>query len=323
MGSFRILLAPVLAWLLLFPAALGSDASPRDLLAAGRADEAIRTLQARLNSNPKDGESYHLLSRAYYAVQDWDHAVANGEKAVALDPNKSEYHLWLGRAYGEKADNSSWWTAAGLAKKVRTEFERAVELSPNSVDARSDLAEFYLEASGIVGGGLDKARAQAATLAQLDSAKAHWVNARIAEKSKDTAVAEREYRASLEAGKNQADGWLNLALFYRRAGRLDDMEAAIAKATSAEVKKSDVLVDAAQTLLRAGRDFPAAIQLLRRYISSGRTVEDAPVFKAHYLLGTLLEKQGDKQGAATEYRAALDLAQGFSAAQQALKRVSR
>ena len=52
------------------------------------------------------------------------------EKAVSLQPNNGEYHLWLGRTYGEKADASSFIHAAGLAKKVRNEFERAVQLDP-------------------------------------------------------------------------------------------------------------------------------------------------------------------------------------------------
>src|SRR5437016_10159956 len=161
-----------------------ADAAPA-LLVAGRVDDAISTLQQEINTNPNDAEAYNLLCRAYFSLSQWDRGIAACEKAVSLDSNNSVYHLWLGRIYGEKADASSFFTAAGLAKKVRGQFEMAVQLSPSSVDARTDLAEFYLEAPGIVGGGQDKARAQAATLARLDPAKAHWVNARIAEKKKD------------------------------------------------------------------------------------------------------------------------------------------
>jgi len=84
--------------------------------------------------------------------------------------------------------------------------------------------------------------------------------------------------------------------------------------------KPEVLVDAAQTLFHAGRAFPFAIELLQRYLASG-PVEEAPAFKAHYLLGTILEKQGDKTGAAREYRASLSLARNFGLAQQALNRI--
>jgi tetratricopeptide (TPR) repeat protein len=302
--------------------ASAADNAP-GLLAAGRIDDAITTLRGELSQTPNDPQAHNLLCRAYFAVEDWDRAIAACEKAVGLAPNNSSYHLWLGRAYGEKADASSFFTAAGLAKKVRTEFERAVELDPNSVDARTDLAEFYLEAPGIVGGGQDKARVQAAKLNSLDDAKAHWINGRIAEKKKDLATAEQEYQAAIQADHGSADSWVNLASFYRHSGRLDQMEKAISQASSAPAKESVVLMDAAETLIRAGRNFPGAIQLLRQYLASSSTAEEAPTFKAHYLLGTILEKQGDKNGAAQEYSAALNLARTFSRAQEALKRVNR
>ncbi len=293
------------------------------LLAAGRVDDAINTLRGELSQTPNNPQVYNLLCRAYFALEDWDRAASACEKAVELAPNNSNYHLWLGRTYGEKADASSFFTAAGLAKKVRTEFERAVELDPKNVDAQTDLAEFYLEAPGIVGGGQDKARAQAAKLAVLDGAKAHWINGRMAERKKDFATAEQEYRAAIRADNGSADSWLNLASFYRHTGRLNDMEKAIDQISAAPVKASEVLVDAAETLVRAGRDFPLAIQLLRRYIASGSPSEEAPIFKAHYLLGTILEKQGDKAGAAQEYSATLTLARNFSRAKDALNRVNR
>jgi tetratricopeptide (TPR) repeat protein len=307
---------------LILPAVAAAADSPSDMLAAGRVDDAITTLSTKLNSAPNDAVSYNLLCRAYFAVTNWDRAIAACEKAVSLEPNRSEYHLWLGRTYGEKADGSNFFTAAGLAKKVRNEFERAVQLDPSNVAARTDLAEFYLEAPGIVGGGQDKARAQAETVAKLNPAKAHWIQGRIAEKNKDVATAEKEYRAAIEASHGGANAWLNLALFYRKAGRLDEMQEALKKAASAPMDQPEVLVDAASTLLRANRDLPFATQLVRRYLSS-TTVEQAPPFKAHYLLGNILEKQGDKEGAVREYQTALTLAKDFGRAREALNRVNR
>src|SRR5882762_10699152 len=198
---------------LLLPVVAVSSDSPSDLLAAGRVDDAITTLSGKISSAPDDAASYNLLCRAYFALSNWDRAASACEKAVSLAPNNGEYHLWLGRTYGEKADASNFFTAAGLAKKVRTEFERSVALDPNNAAARTDLAEFYLEAPGIVGGGQDKARAQVDTLAKLNPAKAHWVNGRIAEKNKDTPRAEREYRAAIAESQAAARAWLNLALF--------------------------------------------------------------------------------------------------------------
>ncbi len=309
-------LLPVL--LLALPSAAANSA--KDLLSAGRVDEAISALNGRVSSSPSDAESFNLLCRAYYALEDWDRAESACKKAVSLDPNTSRYHRWLGRVYGEKANRANFLSAAGLAGKVRDEFQRAVDLDQADTNARIDLAEYFLEAPGIVGGGPDKARTQAKTIGTLDPAMEHWVYARIAEKNRDAATAEREYHQVISLSKGDAEAWLNMALFLRRQKRYDDMEQAIVKASQAAMLKPEVLVDAAQTLFHAGRAFPFAIELLQRYLASG-PVEEAPAFKAHYLLGTILEKQGDKTGAAREYRASLSLARNFGLAQQALNRI--
>jgi tetratricopeptide (TPR) repeat protein len=303
-------------------AACATAQTPQDLLAAGRPDQAIETIEQQIQTSPT-AETYNLLCRAHFELEAWDAAIPACEKAVALAPNNGLYRLWLGRSYGEKADHAGFLSAAGLAKKVHAEFERAVELSPNSWEARTDLAEFYLEAPAIVGGGKDKARAQAALLAPLNPAMAHWVIARIAERNKDNATAEHEYRAAIDASQGGARAWLNLAGFYRHMNRFDEMEQALRTLESRPLDHPAALVDGAGMLLRAGRDYPLATRLVRRYLGSANTVEEAPVFKAHYLLGELLEKQADRPAAADEYRAALAMAHSFRRAQDALKRVTR
>jgi tetratricopeptide (TPR) repeat protein len=314
------LLAPTLSIFAL--SAVLAAQSPQELLNTGHADQAIQTLEQQIHT-AATAENYNLLCRAHFELGAWDAGIPSCEKAVALAPDNGTYHLWLGRIYGEKADRGSFLSAASLAKKVRTEFERAVELSPDNWEARTDLAEFYLEAPAIVGGGKDKARAQAALLVPLNPAISHWVLARIAQKNKDNAAAEQEYRAAIDASNGGARAWVNLAGFYRHTNRFDDMEQALRTMESSPLDRPAALVDGASLLLRASRDFPMAIRLLRRYIASSNTVEEAPVFKAHNLLGELLEKQGDRQAAAEEYRAALAMAHNFRQAQEGLKRVTR
>lgn len=308
--------------LVLLPSLCAADPADSKLLAQGRVDDAIASVQRRISITPGDAESYNLLCRAYFSLGDWDRGISACEKAVALDPVNAQYHLWLGRIYGEKAGHSRFFIAAGLAKKVRGEFETAVRLDPNSAAARTDLAEFYLEAPGLMGGGRDKAEAQAQQLANLDPVKAGWVRGRLAEKRKDLASAENEYRAAIKVSNGAGLAWLNLAFFYRHTERLDAMQDAIRHASAAAMDQPEVLMEGAAMLLRSRCDLPQATQLLRRYLSSSPTVEAAPAFKAHYLLGTALEQQGDKTAAAQEYRAALVLAKSFALAQTALDRVS-
>jgi cytochrome c-type biogenesis protein CcmH/NrfG len=287
-------------------------------------DQAVAALRARVQAAPSDAQSWNLLARTYYQMQRWDDAINAAQHAVELAPYNAEYHLWLGRAYGLKAERSSWVTALSLARKTREEFERAVELNGANVDARSDLAEYYLDAPGFLGGGKDKAAAQADKMMPLDAGSAHWVRAAIAEKEKRLDVAESELKMAIQTGRRQAERWLDLAGFYRRHNRLNEMEQAVIKAVEVQPQERHphVLYEAAETLYRAGRNFDGAVQLLRTYIAGNQSSEEAPMFQAHYLLGTILEKQGDRQGAAEHYRATLALAKDFAQAQAALRRVS-
>ena len=313
----------VLFFLFVSSALAGADESAPSLIATGHVDEALNVLRTQVNRSPNDAGAHNLICRAYLTLGDWDRGISACEKAVSLAPDNSQYHLWLGRVYGEKADRSTWITAAGLAKHVRSEFEAAVRLNPKNVDARTDLAEFYLEAPGIVGGGRDKAEQEAATLLSLDPPMAHWVKARLAEKKHDIAMAEEEYKLAISTSNGAATQWLNLGIFYKHRERWDEMEQALDHVLTARVDRSDALVDAADILLRTGRNLPEAIQLLRAYLRSDAKVEQAPAFKAHYLLGSAAEKQGDKQAAVAEYRSALALAHDFRPAQEALQHVNR
>jgi tetratricopeptide (TPR) repeat protein len=316
--SFKLILA-ILCTSRLWPLPAQAELSPRQLLAAGHADEAVRTLQQKIEHSATDAESHNLLCRAYFMLEDWDRSVSACERARALDPRNSSYHLWLGRAYGEKAARAGFLSAAGLAKKVRVSFERAVELDPKNWEARTDLAEFYIEAPGIVGGGRDKAEAQADALMSLNPAMSHWVAARIAEKSKNAVVAEREYRAEIASSHSGSRGWLDLAIFFRHANRLDEMEQALNNLESSPVDRPESLMDGGSVLLRAGRNYPLGVRLLRRYLAA--PAEAGPAFKAHDLLGELLEKQGELRAAAEQYHAALSLAHQYSRPREDLRRI--
>lgn len=314
----RTLRVVTVFFLLSFSFAARAD-SPKDLLQAGRVDDAINALNRQISSNPSDAEAINQLCRAYFQYEDWDRAESRCKKAVEMQPNNFGFHHWLGRVYGEKAGRAT--LPIGLALKTRDEFQRAAQLDPGNASALADVAEYYIEAPGMMGGGKDKAIEQAKIIGKINPAQEHWVYARIAEKNKDLATAEKEYRAMVEAGNGGAEGWLNLGFFYRNQKRYNEMEQAFVKMSQAPMPAREVLVEAANSLFRTGRAFSFAIELLRRYFSEG-PVEEAPAFKAHYLLGQLLEKQGDPSGAAGEYRAALALARNYAPARVALRLVA-
>lgn len=319
---------PLVLLIALAVQARAGDDSPvnsEELLKTGRADEALRALNAEVQTNPNNAAAYNQLARLYFQLEHWDSAVKMADKAVALEPRNSLYHQWLGRALGRKAENAnlfSAFTAFGLARKAKTEFDRAVALDGNNTSARSDLAEYYIEAPSILGGDKNKARQQADAVSAHDQALASYIRARVDEKL-GTGHAEQQYQKAIADGGDSSRYWIELAYYYRRAGRLMDMENAINRSLTAAHQEGIPQYDGAFILIRTGRNFPQADRMLRQYMSGQNTSEDGPVFQAHYLLGQLLEKQGDRSAAAEQYRAALALASQFRPAKDALSRVSR
>jgi len=291
------------------------------LVKQGHVDEALAVLRSRISANPSDAEAWNLTARAYFQAERWDDSIRAAERAVNLKPESSLYHQWLGRAYGRRAEVIGPVGALMLVRKVKAEFERAVSLSADNLSARADLAEFYTEAPSLMGGDKAKARQLADYVGQRDPMQGHYIRARVVEKQKK-ADAEAEFKAEI-AASHLAEAWTDLASYYRRCGRFEEMQAAVDKAAALAAHDSVALFYGARTLSSSGRNFSGAVQMLRTYLDSHEFSEDGPSFHAHHLLGLLLEKQGDRQAAAQEFRAALALASQYKPAQDALTRVSR
>lgn len=284
-------------------------------LSAGKADDAIARLRSSLLANPQDAEAHNLLCRVYYQEERWDDAINECEAAVQLVPQNSEYHLWLGRAYGEKADSVHSIKAYSLAKKVRAEFERAVQLDSGNLDALSDLGEFYTAAPRIVGGGKKKAQDVARALEQNHPVEAHQLEASLAEKDKNYVVAEIEFKAAVEASKEPADAWMTLASFYSRRHQtglmLEAVHAGIDADSKATKPHGPALVHGAAILSEYKNEPRLAIHLLDLYLDSPNKSPDLPAFQVHSALSRLLQQQGDDLGAQKQIEAAKALASAY------------
>ena len=86
------------------------DALPANIAALysqGSYSQVADALQAAIVQHPKDACLYYWVGRSYFEIRDFNRSISSWERAVALDPGRSEYHDWLGQAYGQKADESS------------------------------------------------------------------------------------------------------------------------------------------------------------------------------------------------------------------------
>ena len=243
--------------------------------------QSLEVLQAVPNKN---SAVYELMGRNYYGQGEFKKATEVLEKAAALEPESSEICLWLGRAYGRRAETSSMLTAPGFATKARQFFERAAQLNPNNLDAQSDLFEYYLEAPGFLGGGFDKASATAAQIARLNPSEGYWAQAKLAEKRKEFSNAEAHLRRAVEIAPKQIGRLIDLARLFTKQGRYNDADLSLAKAEQIEPNSPKLMFAKADLYIKSKRNLDVARDLLKRYLSSTLTPDDPPRADAEKLL---------------------------------------
>ncbi len=243
-------------------------------------EQSLKVLQAM----PKTAETTELIGRNYYMLGDFKKSSEALQQAFDASPGNSRYALWLGRAYGRRAETSSLLTASSYASKTRQYFERAVQLNPRDVEAMSDLLDYYLEAPGFLGGGIDKAEGMANRIAALDPSEGHDAKARVAEKRKQYGAAEDHLQRAVQSAPSQIGRLIAYARFLSSRGRYDEAEQSLAKAQAIDPNSARLLYERADMYLEAGRNLGVARELLKRYLSMPLTADDPSRYEASKLL---------------------------------------
>ena len=194
-------------------------------------------------------------------------------KSSELDGNNSDVYLWMGRAYGRRAESSNPLTAPSYATKARQNFEKSVNLNPKNGDALNDLFDYYLQAPGFLGGGLEKAAALLPKIKEHDSAEFHFAQAQLAEKRKEFATAEQQLRRALDLAPRQVGRVIDLAKFLLRRGRIPESDALWKQAATIAPNDPKVLFEQANALIASKRDLTEAKRLLKLYLQAPLTPE--------------------------------------------------
>jgi Flp pilus assembly protein TadD len=238
-----------------------------------------------LAADPTPGaENRALRGKNYFMLGDLKKASDAFELAVAGNPGNAEYTLWLGRAYGRRAETGSWMTAGFHASKARQYMEKAVALSPHYHEALNDLFEYYLEAPAFLGGGLDKAEAIAQRIREESPAEYNFAEAQLAEKRKEFPVAESHLRKAMELAPREVGRVIDLAAYLAKHNRMEESETVFAHAE--KVAPNDPRVDfaRAKVYVEHKHNVAEARQLLQKYLQANVTPDDPPKEAAEKLL---------------------------------------
>lgn len=273
---------------------------------AGNYSGAISTLQGAVTQNPTSAEANYWLGRCYYELKDYDNAITAAEKSVALDPKNSIFHDWLGRIYGGKADRDRSFS---YARKVKKEFETAVQLNPANIEARRDLEDYEIQAPWVVGGSKDDAKAQMEAIVALDPVEGDLARAMYDDEAlKKPDAAAKDYHDALAANPKKIEPYLDALAFYQTQNKASDMQAAIQQASQVAPNDPRLTYYRGVALVLANTNLADAEKDLKAYLASTPDRSDWPSHaSAREWLGRLYEVQGKRSEATEQYRAALQL----------------
>ncbi len=269
------------------------------LQAAPNFEQAVNLFQAKKYPEARvafegiaAAEAQNAEARFYLGVlaarrDDNTEAVRRLEEATALNPKKSKYFLELGGAYGNAAAKAGIFSKLEFAKKCQHALETAVELDPDSLEARNGLVSFYRSAPTFAGGGMSKAYEQAEEIRKRDALMGASVVGQLylSEKKIDQAFA--LYEETLKAHPD------SYTLLY-----------AIGRA-------------AAQT----GQRLDRGEQSLRRCLELTPGKNDPGYAPVHWRLGNIAEKRGQAPAARAAYEAALKVDPNFTQAKDSLAKL--
>ena len=274
----------------------------------GHYHKAVDALAVAAAKSPDDAPLHFLLGQCYYELREYTRAVTSFERSVQIAPNQSEYHDWLGKAYGRRAEETIFLSAMSWARKTHKEFEIAAHLNPSNFQAQRDLIRFEIYAPSIVGGGDDRALKHIDDLEKIDALQGQLARGELFATKKRFAEADAVFAKILESNTDRIGVYFEAADYYRDRLNPAKMDEAVTAAERIDSEDRRLKFYRGVLFVVEKKNPAEAESLLKTYVA---TVPDNSDLPPHSLalewLGKLHESQGKFSEAAENYRVALEL----------------
>lgn len=292
------------------------------LFEAGKFREAKTVFEPAYKANTRDAAAAFYLGRIAMEERKNDRAADYFEAATKLDPKNTTYFLWLGRAYGREAQQANVLRQPGLAKRTRAAWERAIELDPDNLDARSDLIQYYVQAPGFMGGSMSKALEQAGEIRKRNALRGYLELGALYERDKNIAEAEKAYLAAAKEKSDRHVGEYRLGVFYQNTGAFEKAFELFESMITSNPAEVGALFQIGKTGAMSGQRLARSTEALEAYLQTTPGKNDPSLAAAHWRLGMVHEKRQDRQRAKAEYESALRLDPTFKQATESLRKLT-
>lgn len=282
--------------------------------------EAKKLLNTIKEDNKQYAAAQYYLGRMAFDEEKYDDAEEFFEAAIEANGTVSEYHLWYGNTLGTLASDANIFRQATLGPKMKSAWEKAVELDPRSVDARESLIQYYLQAPAIAGGSVDKAIEMANEIKKLKPAEGYRQLGNIYYREKKYVEAEKEFIAMAKADVTYTAG---LANFYMLQKQYDKAFALFDQALEKNPNDMLAIYQIGKASAVSGQRLDRGEECLKKYLTYKPQANEPSHAGANMRLAQIMEKRGKKAEAKSLYELALKGDATLKEAKEGLERVSK
>ena len=344
--------------MMFFPVVLPAQSDPETLVKQKHFKRARVLLERRLAANPADAGALVTLARIEAEYKHNDAAIKLASKAIALQPANAQAHATLAEGLGQKTyENIGMFEKMRLARNFKKEAEQALSLDPKNQDALWGMMLFELEAPSMLGGDKAKAAEFAERIMAVDADRGYQAREELAQrdkktdqfaallvkaaeanghsydalarlaafyaggKSKNLAQAAKLAMKAMQLDKGRAEAYDVLARVYAEKEKWQDLDQLLQNAERAVPDDLTPYYQAGRVLLDSGKDNARAERYFRKYLTQETEAGTPTLAHAHWRLGLILEKEGDKQQAIQELESAMHLMPDLKPAANDLKRI--
>lgn len=279
-----------------WPAFAQSIDRAKQLFDEGKYAAARTELLVVQKNNDANASAAYYLGRLASFDNNFDDAIRQFERAVQLDDGNALYHFWLGSAVGDATPHANKLKQPFMARRVKKEWERAVQLDPNQIDARFRLVGFYVLAPGFMGGSTEKAREQANEISKRNVMRGAMARALIAEHEKNGAAQEAAYQQAISAAPDSSTGYFALANMYATNGKATEAFAALDQYAALRSDDRWPLYHIGRVSSVTGKQLDRGESALREFLAAlPKDAHATTIAAAHDGLGQIEKKRGAKR----------------------------
>ena len=268
---------------------------------AGNYTEAEKYFLKQLKEPGAKNEALMYLSKIAWENGDGKVAVSYIEKALAIAPTNIDELLLSGNIYCGQAQKASLFSALKMAKKCIAQYEAAVKMDGENINALVAAIRFYVEAPSIAGGSTKKAKAFLERLHRLSPEEADIYSIQILEVEGDSQSALQLADELSKQGFQSAISQYKVAHYYRDKKHYDKaltLFEALSEMTATpdnQWQVNDSLLQLGEIYILKGNDVNKGIELIEQYKEVNNDPQDIHYFWSSWSLAKGYKAVGQQE----------------------------